>query len=336
MAGRVTGNRAGGGVESGRAARTSGRLLAVLLAASVAATGLAVVTTGAAAAQPAPSAPPPPPGPAKHRDVGVLFRVNFDFGGDEIAEVAFSDGSSARLMAGTGFSASAGVFYHPARPWAVELTLGVKFDGVDASNGSIEFVRFPIDLVVSAAAGRLRFGAGPTLHLAPSIDCDSGLCGAQTTIALHNAIGGLVQLGFGFPHGDRGWDLGLRYTRIQYSLDGFEPLDAARSGFSPAAGCRPSQDAAEADAPVALVGPSPGRGRCVLDRSRNRHQRSSVTSRATRVATDSATFAGLRASSSRSHENLDVKRSSTGVDVWQAMSCSRSSRSSSLRSFQPA
>jgi hypothetical protein len=217
----------------GRAARTSGRLLAVLLAASVAATGLVVVTTGVAAAQPAPSAPPtpPPPGPAKHRNVGVLFRMNFDFGGDEIAEVAFSDGSSDRLMAGTGFSASAGVFYHPARPWAVELTLGVKFDGTDASNGSIEFVRFPIDLVVSAAAGRLRFGAGPTLHLAPSIDCDRGLCGAQTTIEFHNAIGGLVQLGFGFPRGDHGWDLGLRYTRIQYSLDGFEPLDGSSFGF---------------------------------------------------------------------------------------------------------
>jgi hypothetical protein len=179
---------------------------------------LSTFTIGALIAS-APDAAAQTPEPPQHtRSVGFLLRMNFDFGGEELAEVSISDGSTRTLKAGGLWTGAAGLFYQaPGSALAVEGTIGIKFDQAGASNGSISFTRFPVDLVISYTHEGLRLGGGPTLHLSPSVDCDAGLCGEEVSIPLNQALGGIAQLAYGFRRGNSAFDIGARYTYIHYS-----------------------------------------------------------------------------------------------------------------------
>jgi hypothetical protein len=171
----------------------------------------------------------------KAREAGLILRMNFDFGGTRLAEVKWSDGSTATLRAGQLATFSAGVFYHPAAPWTLEGTVGYKFDKVNGSNGSLAFTRFPIDVIASWATGGHRLGAGPTAHLAPKATCDLSGTGPGTcnsSLSYDAALGGIVQYAYGFKlKGDHGVDLGVRYTYVKYRGSGLLTLDGSGFGF---------------------------------------------------------------------------------------------------------
>ena len=163
---------------------------------------------------------------------GLLLRMNLDFGGNKLADVAWSDGSTATLRAGQLITFAAGVGYRAAAAWAIEATLGYKFDKVNGSNGTIEVTRIPIDVILSWAPGHHRLGGGPTVHLAPRFNCSaSGLCGQQ--VYFDPAFGGIVQYAYLFrpPWMSLGFDAGLRCSLIWYSGPGLPTQNGSSVGF---------------------------------------------------------------------------------------------------------
>lgn len=170
--------------------------------------------------------------PGAGRPLGFLLRMGFDFGGDKLVEVRWDNGDKGTLRAGQLISFGAGFLYHPNAPWALEGTIGYKFDKVNGSNGTIEFTRFPLDLVVAWAARGHRLGAGPTVHLSPKYRCDAtGLC--DQTVSFDTAVGGILQYAYGFRLGaSAGLDAGLRYTFVDYEASaGPGSIDGSGFGF---------------------------------------------------------------------------------------------------------
>ncbi len=163
---------------------------------------------------------------------GLLLRMNLDFGGDKVADVTWSDGSTATLRAGQLITFAAGFGYRAASAWAIETTLGYKFDKVNGSNGTIEFTRIPIDVILSWAPGPHRLGGGPTVHLAPRFNCSaSGLCDQK--VDFQPAFGGIVQYACVLrpPGMSLGLDLGLRYSFIWYSGRDVPTQNGSSFGF---------------------------------------------------------------------------------------------------------
>jgi len=156
--------------------------------------------------------------PRPHRSVAFLMRFGVEFGGDKIGEVMSTEGDSRSIEAGGLVSFSGGVFIHPDAPWTIEATLGYKSDTASYKNGDFSFIRIPIDLIGSYRTGNLRIGAGVTVHLAPQVSCNlDGLCNFQ--INLDNAVGAIVQLAYGVPRGNAGYEFGARFTSITYTGD---------------------------------------------------------------------------------------------------------------------
>lgn len=202
---------------------------------------LAVLVASPAAHAQAPASPPPAPGtyapppaaappvagrPAdpgsQPRKLGLLVRMGLDFGGEKVADVTWSNGDTKTLKAGQLFTFSGGLFYHPAAPWALETTIGYKFDQANGSNGSIAFTRVPLDVVASFASGRHRIGVGPTVHFSPTFTCDAGICfTTKVETKFDTAIGGIAQYAYGFPVGrNSGFELAVRFTAIEYKRSG--------------------------------------------------------------------------------------------------------------------
>ena len=179
-----------------------------------------------AAAQGPPQEPPP-----ARRSVGALFRAGVDLGGEELVELRYDDGRSSTIRAGQLVTFAGGILYQPAASWSAEATIGYKIDRESASNGSVQFARIPVDIVVSYAAAGHRLGAGVTTHLSPSFDCDGTVCGgASISIPLNTAFGLIAQYAYGFRRGDRGFELGGRYTRISYVGNGVATFDGSSIG----------------------------------------------------------------------------------------------------------
>jgi hypothetical protein len=170
---------------------------------------------------PAPAAPGGPvveltPARPHPRTVGVLFRMNLDFGGDDVMKIMTSSGADT-ITAGGLVAFSGGVFFHPEAAWTLEATLGYKIQRLVYMIGSAEFTRFPMDVIVSLRNGDFRGGIGTTAHLAPTVSCNvPDAC--DRNVSLDVAYGLILQAAYGF-HGRGSWgiDLGLRATLITYS-----------------------------------------------------------------------------------------------------------------------
>ncbi len=184
-----------------------------------------------------PSAPPAAAAPSRRtpgsqpRKVGVLIRMAFDFGGDELGKVVWTDGKTTTLKAGQLATFSGGVLYHPDAPWALEATLGYKFDKANASNGTIGFTRVPLDVVASFQHGGHRLGVGPTVHFAPEFSCDAtGVCNYK--YKYDTALGAIAQYAYGLPVGrNAGLELAVRYTMIEYKGSGLLTKNGSAPGF---------------------------------------------------------------------------------------------------------
>lgn len=165
---------------------------------------------------------------AGQRNLGVLLRVAFDFGGGRMANVSWSDGDSYTLRAGQLATVAAGLLYRSKSNYAFEGTVGYKFDKVNGSNGTMEFVRVPAEFVASYAWRWFRVGAGPAVHFAPTFRCRAaGVC--DDKVSYDSALGAIAQAGF--VTGAPGFDLGVRYTFIRYSGPGLRTVDGSGIGF---------------------------------------------------------------------------------------------------------
>ncbi|MGI9302427.1 MAG: hypothetical protein ACR2RB_06950 [Gammaproteobacteria bacterium] len=152
--------------------------------------------------------------------VNFILRTGADFGGDDLIEVAFTDGSTEDIQAGELIHLAAGLDF-PTSPaneaLRTEVSIGWEFDRADAVNGEVEWERYPLELLQFYSLGYWRFGGGATYHINPTLDGE-GFAGS-VDLEFDDALGFVVQADVAVgPY----IDLGARFTSIEYSAGGVD------------------------------------------------------------------------------------------------------------------
>lgn len=112
-------------------------------------TTLALAAIGVQAADAAPSVRP-------------LVGFGLTFGGETLATVLYSDGSSDSIKSGGLAHLYGGAEFKVGTDFAIQATVGYHVDDTkNAANGSLRFSRYPVDLIVLYGLNdRVRLGAG--------------------------------------------------------------------------------------------------------------------------------------------------------------------------------
>jgi hypothetical protein len=152
---------------------------------------------------------------------GWVFKLGAEFGGDEVAKVYFSDGSTQSINAGQGLSLGVGGHYSPAgTKWDFNGTVGFKYTSTKGRDASINMNRTELEF----RADRFLeegwwIGAGPVIHtgtrfsaggFAPNVDFDS-------------ATGLTAKVGWKW--------VALSYTGIKYKSEFGQSVDASNFGI---------------------------------------------------------------------------------------------------------
>jgi hypothetical protein len=173
-------------------------------------TVLAAVSTVAALLLPVANAQP-----AAGRDFKFAFDFGITGGGDKLATVTFTDGSTDSIRAGGLVQFGAGFLWQPSGgPFALQSTFNYHVDDVNASNGSLRFARYPLEvLAFYTGVPRWRFGAGPRFVFSPRLKVD--VPGDNSTVTFKDTVGAVAEAGYQF--GNYMW-LNLRVTGETYKL----------------------------------------------------------------------------------------------------------------------
>jgi len=148
-----------------------------------------------------------------------VVSIGYEFGGDEVVKVLYTNGTTCSIYAGQGVLFSGGVslldFFPILQPIALDLqmTVGTKWDKViEAENGSGKLLRFPMEALFFLRLYGIRLGVGPTYHFANSFT-GTGIINDSYAFEYSNHFGWVYQANYLFH---KNIALSLRYTSIQY------------------------------------------------------------------------------------------------------------------------
>lgn len=155
--------------------------------------------------------------------LGFVFEADLEYGGDDIATVNFTDGSSQHVKAGQGLTLALGGHFRAAEtsPFSVRATVGYKFVTTAAEDADIG-----IDRKVFEVLGNYRWpsnfwvGAGITRHAGISFDGD----GFGPDVDFEDATGFTAEFGWKW--------LALSYTDIDYTDSFGTDWDASSVGLT--------------------------------------------------------------------------------------------------------
>jgi hypothetical protein len=143
----------------------------------------------------------------KASPVSLLIGGALEFGGDQVAEVYFTDGKTQSVKAGQGVSLAVGgqLQLPKLEKFLLRATVGYKYVTTMATNANIRLTRVPIHLTANwMATKNIRLGAGLAKHQiirfkADGLGDDAELTGSTAPI---------------FEVAYRGF--GLTYTAMKY------------------------------------------------------------------------------------------------------------------------
>ncbi len=139
--------------------------------------------------------------------------VGLDFGGDTLISGSYSDGSTWSVKANEGFALYGGAVMVTG-DFETQATIGYKFGGPQAKNGSVTLSTVPIELMEFYRTQYVRAGVGLVYQRGTKLDVNvPGFLG-NGTYNFDNALGNVVQVGWA-PQGKR-YSVDLRYTSIKY------------------------------------------------------------------------------------------------------------------------
>lgn len=142
---------------------------------------------------------------------GVFGEGGVHFGGDELATVSFYGADSESVEAGGLISAALGYEFDITDTFLVKLSAGIKIDMVTASNGDVDFTRYPLTGMVFLKGEDIHVGAGITQHTGVDLNVDGFL--SSGSIDFDDATGLVFQVDYMLN--ERGY-LSLTYTAIDY------------------------------------------------------------------------------------------------------------------------
>jgi len=142
-------------------------------------------------------------------------------GGDKLETVIFTNGDTRTIYAGNGLFADFGVQHNFVDThWSLKATAGFDFWSVAASNATITFRRYPLDLLALYNIGDNHLGFGLTEHLSPKLNND----GIGPDASFDNATGVMLQYQY--------WLFGARFTSIRYKVSSGCVANCSFSGNS--------------------------------------------------------------------------------------------------------
>lgn len=159
-------------------------------------------------------------------EVRGLFNMGYDFGGDRLVTVIYTDGSRDSVDANRGFYFGGGIslVHDQAGTMETQLTLNYRFEETDPlASGGVKFSTTAFDAVQVFNVNQASFGIGLTYHMSPKV-MGTGVISGNTQF--DDASGLLFQVGFRMS--DRA-SIGMRYTNIKYKAPGLTQVDG--SGF---------------------------------------------------------------------------------------------------------
>jgi hypothetical protein len=154
--------------------------------------------------------------PARAQEVKPMFKVGVDTGGDKLVTVLFTDGSTQSINANEGFFLGGGVsIVNLAKDIETEISISYKSGTIKASNGEINWTRYPIDALVFYRFPKVRLGGGLTYHLGPKLS-GSGFA-SPINGSPKDAAGFMLQADYRLAEK---MAVGLRYTSLEYKFTG--------------------------------------------------------------------------------------------------------------------
>jgi hypothetical protein len=153
--------------------------------------------------------------PSYAADVRGAFVAGYDFGGEKIITVTFTNGDTQSIHANQGLYVGGGVsVLNDEKNLEFLGTVNFKYAGISAENGDVTWTRFPIDLLLFYRAEKFRLGGGLTYVAGPKLKV-SGIPGGGT-VNVDDAIGLLVQADYLMGR----VAVGVRGTFVQYKAGG--------------------------------------------------------------------------------------------------------------------
>ena len=161
--------------------------------------------------------------PVSSHALDIYLQGGLHIGGDDLGAATFTSGDREKLKAGELISLSAGLGFEVSKDIESRFMVGLKFDSIDAENGSVDFFRYPLEaLLMYKASEEILIGGGLSYHLNPSISGDGFAAGAD--VDFDNALGFVLELDYLLSNGGY---LGVKLTSIDY-----EVADVSVSGSS--------------------------------------------------------------------------------------------------------
>lgn len=146
----------------------------------------------------------------KQQPVRLLLGAAFEFGGDDVAEIYFTNGETQSVKAGQGVSvAVGGQFQFPkVDRLLLRATVGYKYVTTQADNAHIRLTRVPLLFTANwMATEKIRLAAGLATHQAIHFKADN----IGEDINFKGATGPVFEIAYaGF---------GLTYTAMNYKDD---------------------------------------------------------------------------------------------------------------------
>lgn len=160
-------------------------------------------------------------------EIRPLLKAGFDLGGDTLVTAVFTNGETETVKANEGFYIGGGAaIIDAARNMEYHLALAYKIAVVEASNGDIEWTRFPLEALAFYRFPRVRVGGGLAYHMSPRLE-GSGVVGGLD-VKFKNALGAVLQADWRITERIAA---GARYTILEYDAKGAFTGSAKSNGF---------------------------------------------------------------------------------------------------------
>jgi hypothetical protein len=140
-----------------------------------------------------------------------------DFGGDVLLSGTYTDGSTWEAKANQGLVLNGGVVMVTGA-FETQLTVGYKFGGPEAKNGSVTFSEVPIDLMEFYRTGNVRMGLGISYLSNPQLEVSLPSGSINGTYKFDSVVAPVVQIGWApekLP-----FSIDLRYTMAKLKQSG--------------------------------------------------------------------------------------------------------------------
>jgi hypothetical protein len=177
------------------------------------------------------STPRPPEAP-----VQFVLQAGYDIGAKKLVEAELSDGSTPSIRANQGLNLAVGLatLKLAGGLLATQATLGIERWSISASDGSIVWQTFPLEVLEFVYLDPIRVGAGLSYLLSPALDGDGVVDGFD--VPFENSLGYVLEADWvARTSGSRGGRVtfGMRYViqELKPKNRALRAVDANSVGF---------------------------------------------------------------------------------------------------------